>query len=313
MLRNERLWATLLCRFCRIAAIPSLALLLVPVAIAVEAKPDHITITTASDTVSIAVTHNGVPVPAGEISSVKLYVDDHDYDHMITVVKADGKVTITPTVDLELGMYDLAVKTSQGEVRVPVTALQEIADSGLEARAKRQGVTVEEIKAQLGISQSVGQERITLNFADAYYVGQTLKLKLDVAAGRTAVWTVNGDAVEAPGGALAYTFEQPGVYDFAYAEKQGGRPVAMGLATVSVIPEPPINVVAKVGAKQTILGPAGYTTYAWKLDGAEGGKESSWSGSFESPGKHTVTVRAASPLPETSQAFRELTYTITVQ
>ncbi len=298
---------------CRTGIVSALAIALAPAALAVEANPSQIGINTADQAVTIGVTHDGAPVPAASITSVKLYVDNHDYDHMITVEKKDGAVTIRPTEALELGHYDLAIKTGQGEVRVPVTALQTVADEGLEARAKRQGVTVEEIKAQLGISQSVGQDRIDLNLSETYYVGQSLKMKMDVPAGRTASWMVNGAAVGAPGGSLNYPFEQTGIYDIAYVEKEKERTMAIALGTVTVVAEPSIPVTVKAGVTQTLMGPEGYGRYTWKLDGAEAGKGSSWKGTFEIPGTHSVTVRAEAPSVDSAQSFRELTYAITVE
>lgn len=295
---------------CRAALV--LTALFAPAVMAVEAKPDRIEFTGFSESATVSVTHNGTPVSAGDIKSVKLYVDQHDYDHMITVSKADGAVTVQPTEALELGRYDLAINTSHGEVRVPVTALQEIADEGLEARAKRQGVTVDEIRAQLGISQSVGQDRVQLDLSKLYYVGQTLALNLNVKPPRTGAWTVNGESVASPGGALSYTFEQPGVYDFAYVEREGDRTVAVGLATVTAAAEPVVHVITKPGTKQALVGPAGYGRYAWKMDGTEVGTDASWTGTFASSGEHRVTVRADSPLPETAQAFREVTFVVTV-
>ncbi len=297
---------------CRMGIVSTLAIVLAPAALAVEANPAQIEIKTADQAVTIGVTHDGTPVPAASITSVKLYVDNHDYDHMITVEKKDGAVTIRPTEALELGHYDLAIKTGQGEVRVPVTALQTVADEGLEARAKRQGVTVEEIKAQLGISQSVGQDRISLQFADEYNVGQTLGATMNVPDGRTAEWTVNGEKVDAPGGKLSYTFEEPGIYDFAYLEKAGDRILALGLDTVKVSTVGSA-VEVKAGVAQTFLGPEGYGRYAWKLDGVVVGAESSWKGSFESPGNHVVSVRADTPAAETAQPVGIVTYIVTVK
>ena len=290
----------------------AMALVVAPAALAVEAVPNTIEIKTADQPVTIGVTHNGTPVPAASISSVKLFVEKHDYDHMITVEKADGAVTIRPTEALELGHYDLAINTAQGEVRIPVTALQGIADEGLEARAKRQGVTVDEIRAQLGISQSVGQERIELNLPNVYYVGQMLKMDMELRAGRTGAWWVNGEAAGAPGGSVNYAFDQVGVYDFAYIEKEGDRTVGVAMDTVNVVAEPSIPVSVNTGVKQTLNGPEGYGKYTWKLDGVESGTGPTWTATFESPGTRRVNVRAELPSADSAQSIRELTYVITV-
>jgi hypothetical protein len=289
-----------------------LAVAMAPVTMAVETLPNSIEIKTADQSVTIGVTHNGTPVSAANIRSVKLYVDKHDYDHMITVEKADGAITIRPTEALELGHYDLAINTAQGDVRIPVTALQGIADEGLEARAKRQGVTVDEIRAQLGISQSLGQERIELNLPSVYYVGQSLKIDMTPGAGRTGTWAVNGEPVGSSGASLVYTFEAAGIYDFAYVEKEDGRTVGVALDTVNVVAEPAIPVSVNAGVKQSLVGPDGYGKYTWKLDDIESGTGPTWVGAFEGPGTHRVTVRAEMPLADSSQSIRELTYLITV-
>jgi len=295
---------------CALAAAAALAI--ATGARALEADPAKLTIVSQTEPVSIGITHNGAPVKAGDIGAVKLYIEKHDYDHMITVSKADGRLTLTPTPDLELGVYELAVNTTHGDLRVPITALQHIADQGLEARAKRQGVTVDEIKAQLGISQAVGQERITLGVSDGYYVGQTLKVDMKPAAGRSAEWVINGEKIAAADGALAYTFTEAGVYDLAYVEKQGDRVMAMGLGTTTVMSEPPVEVSAKAGSKQTLLGPDGYGSYAWRVDGSEAGTGSSWTGTFESAGEHLVTVRAEAPALDGAQPIRVVTYRVMV-
>jgi len=282
-------------------------------AMALEADPPRIEFKTHTDSVAIALSHDGKPVAASAVQSVKLYVDPHDYDHMIEVEKADGRITVRPTPMLELGSYDLAIATTYGEVRVGVLALRTIVDESLEARAARQGVTVEAIKAQLGISQPLGKDRVELNLAQLYYAGQTLEVTLPVPEGRTAQWSVNGDVIAAEGDTLRYVFEHPGIYDFGYVEKQDGNTMAFAVDSVQVIPEPRIPVSVETGTALTLRPPQGYTRFAWTQDGEKAGTNASWTGTFETPGLHEITVHASEPAAGTAQAFRVVTYAVNVK
>lgn len=279
---------------------------------ALEVKPGQIEFTKIEESATLTLTHNGAPVPTSSIQSVKLYVGNYDYDHMIAFSKSDGKVTVRPTEMLELGMYNLVIKTGQGDATVAVRALQRIVDESLEAQAARQGVSVADVKAQLGISQPLGLERINLGLPELYYKGQTLAIAMDLAPGREAIWRVNGVVVPAPDGRLAYTLEQVGVYDVAYLEKEGERTVALGLDSVTVAPEPPVQLKAETGTTVQLMAPEGFGIYAWTRDGAAVEGDLLWSGAFEQPGIYQVVVRASSPGNETLPAFREVIFSITV-
>lgn len=276
-------------------------------------SPARVEINAFDDVIRLSLTHEGAPVPASSVSSVKLFVEKHDYDHMITVGKAEGQITITPTRDLELGVYDLRIKTAVGEGLVEVISLQGIADAGLEARARRQGVTVEAIKAQLGISQPLGREQIDLGLPASYSVGQIVTMAMSPAAGRTGVWRVNGDLVPSEGGTLTYVLEHVGVYDFAYIEKEGERVATVGLGTVVVTSEAPTRVEVEAGVKLSLLAPGGYGAAAWSVDGVADGTEPTWSGVFSEAGSHKVQVRVSEPSEASGPAFRVVSYLVTVK
>lgn len=304
-----------LCRQLRLVPLvaAAFALALFPaVARGIEVSPAEIEFNKIESPATVSVTQNGEKVPASAISSVKLYVGSYDYDHMIKVTKSDGQITVQPTEMLELGTYDLVVKTASGNATVAVKALLNIVDESLGAQASRQGITVEEVKARLGISQPLGLERIKLGLPKLYYKGQTLRLALDVKEDRVAEWIVNGKPVKSEGGKLAYTFDQAGVHDIAYVEKKDGKTIAIGFGAVLVIAEPPIPVETAAGTQLKLLAPEGYQKFTWKLDGAAAEGTDSWTGVFDEPGAHKVTVRAESPADGTEQVFREITFSITV-
>jgi hypothetical protein len=294
-----------------IGAILLLTTLCAPVS-ALEVNPASIEFKTVKDTTVIQLTDGGQPVPASAVQSAKLYVGAHDYDHMITVSKADGALTVRPTEMLELGTYDLTIVTSRGTARVSVLALLQIVDNSLAARAARQGVSVDAIKEQLGISQPLGKERIDLNLPPLYYVGQALELKIPLKAGRSAMWSVNGTLKPAEGGTLRYVFEQPGIFDISYVEKEGNSTVAFGLGATTAAPEPAIPVTVEPQVQLTLRAPEGFRAFAWTADGKEAGAEATWSTTFTESGGHRVSVRASEPESDTAQAFRVVTYLVTV-
>lgn len=289
------------------------ALLLALPARSLETSPQSIEFKTVKDSAVIKLTEGGQAVPASAIQSVKLYVGAHDYDHMISVGKADGAITVRPTEMLELGTYDLTIVTAHGTAKVNVLALLTIVDDSFEARAERQGVTVDAVKAQLGISQSLGRERIDLNLPPLYYVGQTLELNIPLAPGRTAFWSVNGAPKRVEQGPIRYLFEQPGIYDVGYLEKQGDATIAVGLGTTTVAPEPPIPVKVAPGVQLTLRAPEGYAAFSWSADGEAAGSDAAWTRTFTEPGDHRISVRASAPKPDTKQAFRILTYSVRVE
>jgi len=280
---------------------------------AVDIEPAIIEFNNVQDVVTISVTQNGKPVPAASIQSVKLLVGSHDYDHMIRVEKGDGRITVHPTEALQLGTYDLAIATSHGNASADVLALLKIVDESLAARAARQRISVEDLKAQLGVSQTLRRDSIELNLSALYYVGQILQTKIVAPEDRAGVWLVNGETIAPKDGLFRYVFEQEGIYDFAYLEKIGENVVATGLASVQVVHEPAMAVEVKEKIALTLAAPEGFNRYEWMLDGMVSGTEATWKITFESAGQHQVTVRASEPAPTTGQAFRLITYAITVR
>lgn len=278
-----------------------------------EARPATITWNTINELSNIVLTDGGMPVPASNVTLVQFVASGHDYAHMIAWERVDGKLRVRPTAQLELGTYDLMISTGMGATTVRVNALLPIVDISLAARAERQGVSVADVKRQLGISQHIGLEEIELNLPDAYYKGQSLTLEIARAAGRDAELLVNGEPVVAENGVFRYVFMETGIHDVSYAEKQDGRTVALGLDTVVVALEPRIPIEVDAGTQLTLQGPADYEEYTWRVDEQVAGTGKTWTGVFETPGEHTALVQARNPSSGAGQAFRELRYSVQVK
>lgn len=284
-------------------------------AAALDVTPKAIYFDTLDTVAHIDVKHNGQPVEAAGISSVKLYVDAHDYDHMIETSTADGQVTVRPSDMLEIGSYKLVIDTRHGQATVNVSApLDRLYDS-LASRAERLGLTEEELKARLGgARQAIGREYVDLGLPKVYYVGQTLSVPIERKSGRTYTWSVNGEMIEVGAGEaqMRYTFKEPGVYDFTYVEKEGERVVATGFGATSAVPEPPVRLAFEAGSRAQLAGPAGYTRYTWEVDGNPVEAKDTLVHTFEQPGAYEITVRAHEPRSETVAEFRVVTFIVNV-
>ena len=202
----------------------------------VTASPAEVTFQSPTESKTISLTSNGQPVSAGAIGSVKLMVGKHDYDEMIRVEKSNGAITLHPTDYMEIGSYDLIIRTSHGNAVVKVyTPLEEI-PSVVDQRMQEAGISREEARNQLGLTTPAGRERIRWDLPTQRPAGDTLGLSANAAPGRTYVWQVNGTTLQEGAGesVFRYTFSQPGTYKVRYAEMQNGVVVAEWIETFTV-------------------------------------------------------------------------------
>jgi hypothetical protein len=287
--------------------------LLAPLADGLEATPATIVWNSIHEKTVVQLSHDGNPVAPAAVTSVKLFASGHDYDHMIQVDRSGPHLVVQPSEMLELGTYDLVLEGPGKPAVLSVQALLPIVDNSLAARAKRQGISVEALRQQLGISQPLGEERLDLGLPPSYYVGQTLVLDLPTAPDRTATLLVNGEPADKHHDGFRFVFQHPGIHDVSYVEAREGRTVAMALDTVVVAREPKIPVSVTAGATLTLQGPDGYEEYAWWLDQTRVGSEKDWARAFEKAGTHDVMVQAVRSTRESLQPLRELTYRVTVQ
>ena len=229
---------------CACAAVLALAIGFAPATFAaVTASPAEVTFQSPTESKTISLTANGQPVSAGAIGSVKLMVGKHDYDEMIRVERSNGAITLHPTDYMEIGSYDLIIRTSHGNAVVKVyTPLEEI-PSVVDQRMQEAGVSRAEANLQLGLATPAGRERIAWNVPTQRPTGDTLALAVNATPGRTYVWQVNGETLQEGAGdsVFRYTFTQPGTYQVRYAEVQNGVVVAEWNETFTVSGAPALR------------------------------------------------------------------------
>lgn len=279
----------------------------------VRATPEVLTFTSRTESLSVLVDADGVPVPADDINLVKLYVDEHDYDEMFTVVKTDGKITLTPTEYLEIGSYDLVIDTDLGDARVRIYAPLSAMDDSIENRAARLGMTVEEYKSYLGLTSELRKE-VTITVPPVVYEGQPVVVDLPSTPGRQYVWQINEKVVaEGPeANKFRYVFEEPGDYVVVYRELADGQPVGSAVVKTTVISEPPVREALKPGTSLTLHGPAGFQNYVWEINDEIVASDPALDHTFSTPGAYTIECYASDPLPGTEPKFRRIRYNITV-
>lgn len=206
----------------------------------VLAKPAEVKISAPKQKVEIALTSDGKPVPAGDITGYTFNVEDHTYEFMISMTKKDGMVIITPTDRAEAGEYDFTIKTKLGEVTVNVKMPLDEDPESIEAQAKALGITVPELMAQKGLAKPVGREKVTFKFPEAYHVGDKITIDVPCVADRTFECKFNGKIVRAGIGPdkFDYEFTAPGEYTFEYKEFLDSAPVAEGTGKTTVYERP---------------------------------------------------------------------------
>ena len=276
--------------------------------------PQPLTFTSHQDSHTIDVVVNGKPVPASAIQQAKLWVDKHDYDHMISMTKADGKVTIRPTEHLEQGTYTLEIVTTQGNMRVPFYAPLYNMDQLLAEEAQRLGMTNEELRLRLGISEAPERHHLDLGINPIYYKGQTLNVALSPAQDHKYVWKVNGQLAKEGAGPneFQYTFDQPGVYNIEYQEMKDGALVARDSRVVRVMDQPAVARRVMVNEEAEFFAPEGFSEYQWMIDDKPVASAPRVVHVFEAPGEHTVMVVAQNPQDGILDKSRTVTYHVVV-
>lgn len=268
-----------------------------------KAEPASVTFTSKEQSATIALSKDGVPLPAKDIQGWELLASDHDYQFMLSYEKLEGALKITPNDRTEVGSFDLKINTTAGPVTVQVfTPLSEHSPDTLPA-----------------LNPPVLAERITLEIAPTYYEGQTLRLNLPAAPERISSWTVNGKTVkEGPGEtALAFTFKEPGGYEIRYAETQqkDGKTVIVAQAqartVVSALPEVPWEVPVNVEVR--LPGPEGYKAYLWRVDKQQASTEPVLVHTFKETGSHSVECVASTPTGGLTENFQRVRYAVTVK
>jgi hypothetical protein len=284
-------------------------------ATALEANPVALTFEARDVTKTVSLVSEGQPLAAADITGTSFLVENHTYDHMISVKPVEGGIEVTPTDQMEIGSYILQVKTPHGEIAIPVyTPLSDL-ETSLESRARERGITVEQLKEELGMAnRPMGRERVDVIMPSVVYAGKKIIIPMETSQERRYEWTLNGQPLLEGIGphTLRYTFEEPGLYVFHFNEYEGDTLVASGREVVTVIPEKAVTGAVERDAAVEFLAPEGYAQYNWFVNGEPSGSGYKLACKLREPGLHVIDVEARTPRPGLDDDYRKVVYQILV-
>jgi hypothetical protein len=276
------------------------------------AVPDQIVFSDLETQVKVELLHDGIALPGSAVNSTGFYVDEHRYDHMIQIERGETGLVVSPTEFLEIGTYDLIIETTVGSTKIRVSSPLNDLPTSLENRARRLGVSVEELTKSYGLQTPMGREIVDLGIPSRYFVGQVFDINMEGDIDRLVTWRINGEVVEEGLGsyALRYVFREPGDYIISMQETQEGVIVSTSVGQTRVVPEAPIEKEVEVGKPVSLIAPDGYDSYTWFLADQVLTREQLLLHEFDYPGVYSLTCVSESVGEVT--AFRKLSYNIIV-
>lgn len=248
------------------------------------------------------------------IKSWSFLAGDNKYNHMIRLIPLDDKIIIEPA-SLETGTYDLVIETTYGKCLVSVYApLDKLSDT-LENRAKREGISVEELKRRMGLATPIHRVDIHLEVSPIYYEGQTLEINLEKNPEFLYVWRINNKVIKQGEGEsyFAYTFTESGDYTIEVEEKDADILLGKASAMTKVISYEPISYQIRMKQPLTLTAVEGYSSYIWKVDGViQKESKNTITVRFNAEKKYTVECVAKGPKDGHPQSYFKTIYEITV-
>lgn len=280
----------------------------------VTADPAVLVFHNNTQTETVVLMADGKPVPAENVKGWRFLVDQRNYSHMLLVTPTAEGVRIRPSATAEVGSYALVMDTPEGSVSLQVYMPLSDEQSSVEALAQRMNLPVDEIQKQMGMTQRLGRDVITLNLLPVYYLGQRIQIDMPGKATRTALWKVNGKTVQEGPDAyhLDYVAAEPGPTLLVYEERENGAVTATATALTEIAAEPPILYETGTNTTLTLQAPPGFAEYAWLMDGTSVTAGTAFSHTFVEPGEHTITIKCTSPTSPGGYAFREVRYAVKV-
>lgn len=279
-------------------------------AAAVEAEPGEVTFTSLQDQSTIQLKSGGEALPGSAVQEWKLYVNEHDYDHMVEVQKGDEALTVSPSGDMEVGTYTLEIQTAKGKAEVKVHAPLTTLESIVERKAEQTGITVQQARDRFGLTSESPRADIMLDVPPIYYEGQVLTLAVPATPGQTHEWLVNGDVVHEGPNALTFAllFADTGDYFIGYRARKGDAITASDVAYTTVLSLPPTVIETNEGQTVQLQAPRGYQKYTWMMaTGPVLGSGRILRHKFDTPGIHRVVCRAEKAGPGYAKFPYELT------
>lgn len=288
-----------------------------PVMAAVTAAPGAITFSNLTESFDIHLRDGDSPLPSDAVRGATVRIGENTYTHQFNIKRSTSGpavITLSPNPEhVQVGTFTLIVSTTRGEARVAVnTPLDQLPDM-LENRAKALGVTVDDLRAQLGLSHNGPRENAKVTLPEYFYEGHVFTLNMPEAANHDFVWKVNGTVVlEGKGkNTLQHVFASPGDYRIELEERLGAGVVTSWSGVQKVTASPAMEWTVRAKSPFYLEGVHGFRKHTWKIDGEELGEGQTLKWTFREPGVYTIEVKSSEPVDGNPAEFRRLTWNTT--
>lgn len=269
---------------------------------AAMAEPEQVRFSKIEDTAVIRVMKGDKPVPSKSVKGARVVIGKSDYSHQFLIERSEsGPATITLSPNPEtaqVGTFTLVISTKEGEVLVAVDMPLDQIPGTLEDRAKKEGITVDELKAKLGLSHEGKRESIAVLLPKKQYVGSMFTLNMPGPAGREYTWKIDGKPVlqGANESTLKHVMDKPGNRYIEVDVRADGVSVAQWSGVLQVIDYPEMKWQVQKGKSFSLRAPNGFESCEWKMDGQGAGKDDVFKHTFKEAGVHLIECTSRNPV-----------------
>ena len=281
-------------------------------------SPSEIDVSDVEQSENVRISYDGRPVLPGEIIKIVSGVTKSgkalpenaaglshfsDYSFMFDFALGDdGVITLKPNKGvLQIGSYDLVVKTVYGTVRGVINA--DLSDS---------------IPPLPPRTANLARFSYDMKLPD-YTYGKTISIELDADQKNTYTWYIDGEIHSSGLGESSFrAWPETGVHEISYvARSPAGAIVSSWSDTTEISEEIAIKSTVRKGYKVPFSAPAGYTQVSWMLDGklisdnqVDRSVQDTQLVKFRNKGTHILTCLARGSV---SGDFRRITWSVKVK
>lgn len=286
---------------------------------AVVAEPDQVRFSKYDDSATIQVLKGKEPLPSKAIKNVRAVIGKSDYSHHFNIAKSSsGPATITLSPKegtAQSGTFTLVISTKQGDALVAIDMPLDQIPGTLEDRAQKEGKTVDQLKAEMGLSHEGKRETISVRMPKSQYVGSLFSLQMPTIRGRDFTWKFD-DQVVLQGidkNWLKIVIEKAGEHRIDMEMRENGAVISTWSGVLTAIDYPDMRLQVRQGNSLPLRGARGYTSYQWTVDGKNSGDNMDFKHTFKEPGEHTVQCVSRGPISGDPGEFFVQTWKVTVR
>ena len=286
---------------------------------AIVAEPDQVRFSKYEDSATIQVLKGTEPLQSKAVKSVRAVIGKSDYSHHFNITKStSGAATITLSPKegtAQSGTFTLVISTKQGDALVAIDMPLDQIPGTLEDRAKKEGKTVDQLKAEMGLSHEGKRETISVRMPKSQYVGSLFSLQMPTTRGRDFTWKFD-DQVVLQGidkNWLKIVIEKAGEHRIDMEMRENGAVITTWSGVLSAIDYPDMRLQVRQKSPLQLRGARGYHSYQWTVDAKNSGDEIDFKHTFKQPGEHTVQCVSSGPVSGDPGEFFVQTWKVTVK